>query len=127
MIDDEEVLEFTLKHSDKIRFQNIYNHKNDAGDPTDLQALVFACKSGKCEIFSCDRNLLMLCDDLNIQHFCFKAALVRLDRFSEGSVFDSAKYKTDPMFKNTDDPFFCFANNNRCSQCCKDGCEFQRP
>lgn len=103
LINDEEVLEFTLNYRGKIPLQNIYNYKNDTGDLIDLKALAFAYKNRNCQILSCDRNLLMLCKDNSIEHFCFKAAMVKLDKSISGIFSD---FNTSEMFKNCEDPFF---------------------
>ena len=87
-------------------------------DPVDIKVFIWAKKSGKVAIWTCDKNLLKICWTHGISRSCFKAALKSLDIWFDGDIFNSDNYKINLM--NTgDDPSFHYSTNSWCDVYCK--------
>ncbi len=84
-----------------------------ARDPSDIKAFIWAYKTDRAAIWTCDKNFLDLCRIHNIPRYCFKAAIKALDYWLKGAISDDDQYNTSDM-QVGDDPFYHYNNNNRC-------------
>ena len=112
LISDEKVIEFAHSSS-KINddLEKVYT------DPVDAKIFVWACTVDKVIVWSCDKNLLSLCNSYKILHGCFKSAIKFMDSWLGGAIVRDGSYNTDLM-EEGDDPFFHYNQNSRCESHC---------
>ena len=96
LVDDDFIFEFMYQYPGSKPLANIYDSNTGSGDFEDVKALTYAYKDKNCTILSCDKNFLMLCQDLKIEHFCFK------ENYNEkpGSVIESKKTNSKILITN---------------------------
>lgn len=71
-------------------------------------------------VVSGDKRLLVVCDWLNIAHHCVKSAMLAVDRFLSGDLWDSPNYQMHKMCAPSGtnaNPFFHFGINTHCPLC----------
>jgi len=92
-------------------------------DPSDIKTFLWAYKTDKTAVWTCDKELLKLCFKHDIPRCCFKAAIKIVDDCMDESISNDVQYKTEDM-KSGDDPFYHYDNNKRCETHCglKDSC-----
>jgi len=129
LLSDEEAISFAISYPGDEHLEMIFDIERETGDFVDLKMLAFAHNAGNSVILTCDLNLMRLCEDISIVHYCLKAALVRLSQFDR-DIFSSALYDTSSMVANQErtDPFYHYGNNRHCISCDPKGkCEYQNP
>lgn len=110
-ITDEQIALFTMSYKGRINLTHI------AKDPTDLKLVVFTKNNDSSIFLTCETKLLQLSKELNLEHWCFKAAIHYLSE-NIGGIFGESDYRTEQMFDvNGTNPFFHYVKNTRCSQC----------
>lgn len=111
-ITDEEVIENAiLNQSLNQDLSKIY------GDPVDVKIFIWALISNNVLVFACDKNLLKLCQEHNINHSCFKNAIMMLNNQLNDDIFKSDLIDSQ-LLDDGDDPFFHFNKNTRCQSHC---------
>ncbi len=129
LISDEGVIQFLLAYPGTKSLDLIYSPDRETGDYVDLKILALAYIERNSLVLSCDYYLLILCDDILIDHLCFKAAITILAQF-DASIFDFNRYETNIMFEQDGDidPFFHYHANHNCISCHpQNGCGYQNP
>lgn len=112
LISDEEIVEIAL-FSNKIStdLSKIYR------DPVDVKIFIYSLNNNGNVVWSCDKNLLLLCKDYQIFHGCFKSAIKIIDLWLNGAISEDGTYKLYLM-DSGDDPFFHFSSDSRCKSHC---------
>lgn len=112
-ITDEQTALFLISYKGRLNLQCVHDD-----DPTDLKLVVCAVQNGGSVFLSCESALLQLSDELGLEHWCFKAAIHKLDG-AIGGVFGEPIYQTQSMFDTagTHSFFHYYAKNKRCPQC----------
>ena len=119
--DVDDVIEFYMNYPGIEKIESCCNKDDDI---IDLFIIYYAYKKNNSLVLSCDRGIIIICNDLLINVLCFKAAMVRLNYFI--NIFSDPTVYTDVMFESGENPFFYFNNTNACS-CCDGPCEFYKP
>ncbi|MBN1141165.1 MAG: hypothetical protein JXB25_05150 [Deltaproteobacteria bacterium] len=112
LISDEEIVEIAL-FSDKVSsdLSKIYR------DPVDVKIFIFSVNNNGTVVWSCDKNLLLLCKNYKVFHGCFKSAIKIADKWLDGAISKHSNYKLHLMDCGND-PFFHFNSDSRCESHC---------
>jgi len=112
LISDEEIVEIAL-FSDKVTtdLYKIYR------DPVDVKIFIWSINNDKTIVWSCDKNLLLLCKKYQVFHGCFKSAIKIIDFWLDGAITQDNTYQFHLM-DNGDDPFFHYNTDSRCEIYC---------
>jgi predicted nucleic acid-binding protein len=86
-------------------------------DPVDVNIFIFAYNTKGILVLTCDKSLLLLCKKYDIDHCCFKNAVLLIDQWMNGDILKDPDINTDIM-ESGDDPFFHFNRNTRCVTHC---------
>jgi hypothetical protein len=84
-----------------------------ARDQKDVKIFTWALTTEGAAVFTCDKNLLEICNIHGIVRRCFKSAIQELDEWLEGAIFNSNDFNIE-IFSNSDDPFI---NLSICKHC----------
>jgi len=85
------------------------------GDPADGRLLTYAHREGGV-LLTCDTGVLIVAHQLDLEHWCFKAALWETDDVWDGAITDCSDYATETMEDLGPDPYF---NRECCTHCHK--------
>lgn len=111
-VTDEQVALLLMTYKGPLKLEIIHND-----DPTDLKLIVFAAQNKGSTLLTCEGALLQLSDELDLNHWCLKAVIHRVDQ-DTGGFFDQPGYKTQAMFDEFGKhSFFHYGANKRCPQC----------
>ncbi len=91
-VTDEQVALLLMTYKGPLKLEIIHND-----DPTDLKLIVFAAQNKGSTLLTCEGALLQLSDELDLNHWCLKAVIHRVDQ-DTGGFFDQPGYKTQAMF-----------------------------
>jgi hypothetical protein len=116
-------LDLLLSDEDALNFQQTsesltIDFSIISRDPNDVKIFLWGLLTKNSAIWTCDRNLLKLCSENQVERCCFKAAIKSLDLYLNGAIFNNSDIKTELML-NGDDPFFHYNTNGRCNTHCK--------
>jgi len=113
-VTDDEAAAFLYGYAGSLKIDRLLN------EPGDTKAVFHATTHHKSVVVSCDRGVLIVCADIGLEHYCFKAAVGLVDNFLSGYVFRSGRYTTRHMFipsERTQNPFVLYSFDRHCPVC----------
>ena len=113
-VTDDEAAAFLYGYAGSLKIDRLLD------EPGDVKAVCHATTHHNSVVVSCDRGVLIVCTDIGLEHYCFKAVVGLMDSFLSGDVFGSGRYRTRDMFipnERMQNPFFLYGFDRHCVVC----------
>ena len=119
-ISDEEVMTWINSHFDQGIVAHLRKH-TISDDLVDIKLLQYAEGTDASTLLTNDKWVLFMAHEMDVRHFCFKAAFAETDTCMDGGLFDDHYYLTEqmkePRKESKNDPFFYYGCDTHCPRC----------